>query len=867
MHDHNIAYGHRHLTTTTDKPVQDFEALRREVERVHGIPGSVSGGPLSDPRGLLSALGQKVTTSATILEGVIHYVIPGTFTYRVILDGELGELICGDLMNASFTRSVRISQTYAVGTRVIVLKHHGLLKGTILGSPAREVLDWQYDQPVLASAIGRFHIVNREYVKNVVKSPDTGRGIPSYTQGRAVDVCEGDYMVTNMSEGGFFTSPFETSVRQSHDCGLWMFSMDRLLRMIGRSVQEYSLAHERYIGIDEHETYGFEGIAAYPWEALGYYREPDILWKKQKGSDVIGGKGISFMEPQEEKAEPFYRYQSFSGYLGQGLTREIRIPPKNLKDSSKATNLPDDGNVPITVAREQMLLDGTILQESARSIHLIKHANIRSFKRVKGIDDPRGDDMRSESKNSSYKFSQAKEFDPPSPQSATDKILWMIRKQSPSMFKEHRNDFEAISKKGQPFEQDVLLGDLSALKTRNSVEEPPTQKLHVDTRYGELEYGGGRATISLLDNGDIVLRNACGAELALRGANIEVSAPGDFRMNMGRSFISLAGDDIILRAKNSADLTATDNDVRIKAERNLDMVGGMSGSGRTLLENKAQGRPNNRDVLGLEGELIQGRGLHLKAENSSVSTFGGTVYLRSLEGGNILLDADQGNGVVKIDSAYTRIGGSYAVEIAAAAGDGTPNILAVTPWRTISKELLEVHSQIISSGVIVSDAGVSVLPADNFSKPIDQFNRTRRNQMDDRIANYLNAMPQWFAEYYWGQDMPGNSETIRNYAFSYRTTDQYGADRFSYEEPFWMELFGSEKCLSLATWSEPVYKYQEITDQQPWPGFATWSEESSMTTGISRWYDSAEQTDREEAVNAQPKKVILNEHLRIIDPE
>ncbi len=183
MPDHNIAYGHNHLSTTLDKPEQDYEGLRRESERLVGVPGSSYGGPVADPRGTLAARDQAVTGSATVLEGVVHYVIPGTFTYRVILDGDLGELICGDMMNASFTRSVRISQVYSVGTRVLVLKHHGLLKGTIIGSPAREVLDYQYEQPILSSAIGRFHIANRGYVKNVVKNPDTGRGIPSYTQG------------------------------------------------------------------------------------------------------------------------------------------------------------------------------------------------------------------------------------------------------------------------------------------------------------------------------------------------------------------------------------------------------------------------------------------------------------------------------------------------------------------------------------------------------------------------------------------------------------------------------------------------------------------------------------------------------------
>ena len=857
MLDHQIAYGHRHLSTTLDKPVQDFEGLRRDAARICGIPGSSYGGPSEDPRGIRSAQGQSVT-AATVLEGVVHYAIPGTFTYRVILDGDLGELICGDMMNASFTRSVRISQVYSVGTRVLVLKHHGLLKGTIIGAPAREVLDYQYDQPILASAIGRFHIGNRGYVKNVVKNPDTGKGIPSYTHGRAIDTCEGDYMISNMAEGGFFTSPYETSIRQTHDCGVWIFSMDRLLRLVGRSVQEYSLAHERYAGMDEHETYGYEGTAMLPWEALGYYGKPDETWKKHTGTEVVNGKGISFMEPKEEKAEPFYRQQVFTGWLGQGLLREMRIPPKNIDTSdTDSVNDPDDGEVPICVAREQMLADGTMIHESMRAIHFVKHGNIRSFKRTRAIDDPRGDDLKN-----GYEFSKSLESRKLGG-SVTDQILSVVRKQAINGFREHSGDFLAIPDDQKAFEKDVGLTDLSALETKNSVEEPPSEELSVDGRSEKVTYESGRATVSILDNGDIVLRNACGAEIALRGSNIELSAPGDVRLNLGRSFITLAGDDIVLRAKNSADLTATDNDVRIKAERNLDMVGGMGGRGRTLLENKASGSPNNQDVDGREGEDINGRGLVLKAEDSMVAALSQRIYLRSLNSGTVVVDADHGNGSVKIDSRITRIHGSSAVEIGVAADGGTPNVVSVTASRTISKAPLEVHGGIIAEGSIASDAGVNVEPADNFSKPPEN---PRRAQMEERVRNFVDAMPTWFDDSYWAEDKPGHKDTIKNYTFSYRTTDQYGASRFKFETPFWMELYGEEVCSALATWAEPTYQYQDTTDQQPWPGYETWTEKETLTTGTTAWYDDEAHTDRDKPEEADSETVIPNDYLRIIDP-
>ncbi len=82
-----------------------------------------------------------------------------------------------------------------------------------------------------------------------------------------------------------------------------------------------------------------------------------------------------------------------------------------------------------------------------------------------------------------------------------------------------------------------------------------------------------------------------------------------------------------------------------------------------------------------------------------------------------------------------------------------------------------------------------------------------------------------------------------------------------------MELYGENACSMLATWAEPVYKYQDTTDQQPWPGYETWTEKESMKTGTTRWYDEAERTDRDEPGEASDTKASPNDYLRIIDPQ
>ena len=121
-------------------------------------------------------------------------------------------------------------------------------------------------------------------------------------------------------------------------------------------------------------------------------------------------KGIGFAEPVDQERTPFYRQQIFSGFIGQGEVQYQFLPPKSL----------DIADHPIAVSRTQFLMDGTLLFESSRGVHLIKHGNIRSFKRRRTIEDPQGDDLS----KGNYEFSKTPAPDPlPNNASITDQIL------------------------------------------------------------------------------------------------------------------------------------------------------------------------------------------------------------------------------------------------------------------------------------------------------------------------------------------------------------------------------------------------------------------------------------------------------------
>jgi hypothetical protein len=854
-----INYGHQGLSVVAGIPHTDPQEILRELSRKQIAAGSASGGFGEDSNSILAAINQSAGNFGTICCGLVHQIIPGLLVYRVALDGYRGEIICGDLFGSGRPHSVKFGCVYPVGSRVIVFQHNRSDYGTILGFASDPAADKNFEHSI--SGKSEFHYNNRVYIRSIITNPDLGKGLPNYLQGRPVDLCDGDYVITNMLGGGFHTDAFQTSIRQSPDCGLWLFTMDRLLRLVGRSIQEFSFAHERYIGADEQEVYGFEGMAMYPWEAYGFFKQPNELYEKSKG----------FLKLKNDKSVPFYRTRRYSGFIGQGILQEVLVPPKNVNGDNPFTS--DSNDIPICVSREQALLDGTLLFESANAIHLVKHANIRTFKRINAIDNPQGDDTA----GGDYPFSQspAPPDRPNTNTSVTDQILWSVRKQAGAAFAEHKKDFRKIEPDQQIFEKDVNVGKLESLKQNDHITNPPLTDLFVDERYKNIKINGSRASISLLPDGGIALRGSCGEEILLQGGNITLSAPGDIRIMPARSVVSLAGDDVVFRAKNSIDITATDNDVRIKAEKNLDMVGGMSGTGRTLLENKAESFPSNKDVQNSEGESISGHGLIFRARESMVGIFAKQIYARSLERGNIYLDADHGNGNIKsVASQFDAIAASaicFGVGVIAEQPEQTQNkniqtLLAVTSTAVTVSSSLRVFENAAVQGRVSATQGCNANPS---TKPV--FDDNAVQSQNNNIENFQTRTGDALNSQFYAEDKIGTDDAIKNYTFSYRTSSQCGSGRFEFKEPYWMELYGEGSCSAFVMWDEPIYKYREEVDQLPWPGYDAWAVNPSVVKNNTQLYDAESGLDKDDAelstgTAGDGEKVIPADFFRVSDP-
>lgn len=108
---------------------------------------------------------------------------------------------------------------------------------------------------------------------------------------------------------------------------------------------------------------------------------------------------------------------------------------------------------------------------------------------------------------------------------------------------------------------------------------PQIAKVVVDHRYGEVNIYLNDAYFGLKKDGEFVLRTGTGCEMRSEGGNWDVSAPGDIRLRPGRNLITMSGNDTIVKANKSIDMTSSNKDVRIAAHSNLMMLSAASGTG------------------------------------------------------------------------------------------------------------------------------------------------------------------------------------------------------------------------------------------------------------------------------------------------
>jgi hypothetical protein len=677
--------------------------------------------------------------------------------------------------------------------------------------------------------------------------------------------------------GGIHVDPFYVFLRTNDNCGLFLHYLDDLARLEASNLDVRTAVSESIVRNDTGEGLIYKGSSPYAWEALGAFNRSAAVYREIPDEAVQLSAPYGKIEPLADSQQPFYRTEEYGGYLGQGWLRQVLLPPQQ-----QTQLLTFNSNVALPgVFREQVGLEGSYGLQSAHSIVFAKRSLIPIGKRLKPADAPDGDNVDGE--DNQYSFAGQT---PGRPHVIGD--IEVPEDESVSPWAAGLSDYLAhlFNWKGlHPFyyhDRDFFLPEQSQLSPLQTLQQPPSfgqlleetwlqpptpKQLRVDDRYGEVDYYETQSSFALLPDGSSVWRGGFGEEIRFINGSIQISCPGDILLQPGRSVVAYGGDDIILKANKSVDITANQSDVRVKAENNLELLGGNSGSGRTLIENKAFGFQH--DYSAKVGEDIRGSGILLKSSTGQIVNWAAEIYLRTGGGdvtpGPIVLDADQGGQSIScIARDFTR-----HLEVVAADYFPAANGKQVANTYSAINAQIQTPCQFdgfvtITQGGMLMKGNLAILGGHLGTELADQFDflvgwyqkqplREANAALAETILNmeinaqagndhYQNA----FVERFYGQEQVGEDTLIENAAFSLRNEAQYGTENWELPETYWQQM-ARESSQTTGTWADNPVEYQN-NQYSAHPGYNRWREPTAWLTMDLSLHDP--QTGRDQPLSS-----------------
>jgi hypothetical protein len=785
--------------------------------------------------------------------GVVLYSLPHAHWYKVQLDGVSAQIGCTTAENAGHTPvGVRRVGSLPARSHVVVWVPPGRTYGLIIAcypvanqDPRLVVPDWSVQG-------GQAGIKREDAYKLPIKTAYRQGHILDFSAGRPIDSLSNEWGLITETGIEFLMDSWQTFLRVNEMCGLFLNYFDSHTRLAGIQMDLQSAVHEVIARLDEGENRLVTAESTYPWEALGLYTNGTQLHNVFDDTKVQYSiaKGTYDLPDGEDDVQTIARWQEHGGYLGQGKLRTLMIPnPKgsgkrHYSDSAKKT--PDVG-----VFRESVALDGSWTVESAKQLLLVKRTLIPVAKEMLLPEDQTGDDARLDN----YKFSgtfgggtahkvgDVKLNDTNkhllSTSGIDDLIAYATNWKAVHPFHYHQKDYQLpeesdIANAGGPQRvQDVL--DFGELSSSMYMSYPQPRTVKVDSRYSDVEYFERESGVALLPDGGIMIFDGYGAAIVLTAGNIRFECPGNVFNLPGRSAITMAGRDIVERAYRSVDITANQHDVRIKAERNLMMLGGNETEGGILLESKAPGFLV--DFEGKIGEDVLMGGIILKSAHAGIVCWGGDIYLRTGGGDNdtgvIALDADQGSNQIVCNGETIDL---FAVSSVNCWLGSTTTVTATYNFTSsgaiIDKEMVcggpaVFLGAVAVQGAVAATEGFAAGQGSPFVAPLNNndvaqaFSQANKAIQDERKAGTTDYK-EVFTQFLYAKNEPGNDDVIKQAEFGYRDKDeQYGTTQFQLPESRWQMM----SRLGLGTggtgWVENPVSYQG-TDQLPWPGKENW---------------------------------------------
>lgn len=803
---------------------------------------------LADPTNSGHAARNHLGQSARVLFGMVVDAIPYVHAYRVLLEQGAPPLICVQGLPASAgVVGARPLGMLVPGTKVWCLKHQQLAYGVIIGvepdmslAAQRGFADYVHQASHCGLHIDAMHLAPfNTQLRGGVYNWNAGRPFDGLTIGEQGWITETGLRI--------FVDSFMAQVAVDEATGLFVFYHDQLTRLCGHHLEEFSAGHVREVLDDEGEIAGYEGYTPYPQEQLGTFGAAPIIRQHTPEEVQLPPGHYAAWEPADDRQAPYHRVVTLQGYVGQGGKRYVTAPPH-----SDGRHLYADGPALTGLFDEQIALTGGYSLSSAHSLTLAKRPSIVLPRRVKLPHDPTGDTVdnyraaglhgegqphRVAAEPATTAGREHEHLQRSASMLDWHRYLWHWQSVHPLHY--HRRDWSLPEPSQTPLGSAERPPRFAELASQTNLPPPQPVELYIDDRYGNVDYYPNTAYLSLLPDGGVVLGDGYGAELRMCGGNLWLDAPGDVFVRSGRNFNVWAGHDAALRARNSLDASASHRDVRIKAQRNLQLLGGNDDDqGGVLIESRSPGAFQYER----SGEDVVSGGIQLKAKKGPVVAWARDVYLRTgggdVQAGQIVLDAAKGADHISlhartvstfvsqsiIDTINHKVVNVYSENSVFLGVD-----LVVDGSGFFTKHLSTGGWIAVKGGHIVTELApdYNYLVAAGGGRGWDRFVRAFDEVSQDGTDS-RQVMDEYFRELYteqiYGPQRVGNDDVIRGVGFSFRNAEQYRTENFELWEARWQQLarlFGGSETAIL--WDEKPVR-AGAAETYPYPGREAWTE-------------------------------------------
>jgi hypothetical protein len=848
------------------EPQADYRITDLQEEVAHRNPEQQNHDFHTDPHQTGQVNKLRFNEGNHLVVGTITHAIPFINWYRVQV-GEGGVVMPATFLSSGNMMPMGQRDTAPVGpnNNVILFVPPGLNMAYIIGTIPEELADGKIVLPDWVQQGGN---------TGVKRSDAHMEPFGLFREGGTIDWSSNRPIDSTGLEWGricpdtglmFHLDPFQMFMRVNEACGLFLNYWDSYCRLAGIQLDIQSYVQQMMQRYDEGENVHVDGNIIYPWEGMACY-DSGIDFTQEfdsKGVHYTLPKGKIDLPDGEEDLQSVIRGMEYRGYLGQGYQRMVMAPKKQSGKRHYSDSDKDYG-----LFHEHIAMDGSYTLRSAKQVIIGKRVLIPIPKRkVLTEDQQKGDDARKDNYKFSSKFGGGPDHKVGDIEvngenkhllrvaGVLDILAYAYNWKGIHPFDYHENDYELPEESElDPFDRAMDNLDFGTLNGQEFMQDPSPRQLRVDHRYNQVEYFQRESYIALLEDGGIAIHDGFGAGIDMSGGQVRIHAPGDVQLLPGKRVVGMGGD-VILRAKNSVDISASEKDVRLKAEKNMQLVAGNGGKGGLLLQSKATSKAHI--YKNLYGEDVVSSGVVCLAKQSECAMLANEIYLRTgggeIKDGRITIDASKGRKALVTYSRAVHMFNSRGVNIWHAPVDENANMVKSHRFsRNFSKidgNLIIERNVCVTKGnlVVAKNIGAekNIIAVKNlahrpspfvgfhlgqisFQSILDQCEQARELhvQIGEPVFNGI-VVQRWYSS----PVFLGNEELIRDIGFSYRdppgSPRQYKANQFKMPMPRWQQMVEHGMGSGGNGWTEKPVIYQG-QETYPWPGKQKWKEEQTL---------------------------------------